>query len=162
MREFRSTNGAVSVAYVPHGKVEPYSKGGWEMILSADSAGKSLMGLFDVAKFSKKKEGAVPSLEWTAAVQKFEESALKQETSTGERVSVREAVLDEVLRERGYQDVQWGGAVHDDEHSDEQWSAYVSKQLFVVAAVPRRRRESLVRAAALLVAWIESMDRSES
>lgn len=78
-------------------------------------------------------------------------------------------ILDEIKAERVRQDLKWGGSVHDDQHSMNDWitfiTAYATKEydcceqhiagdLFVF-------RDNAVKVAALAVAAIEWVDRKE-
>jgi hypothetical protein len=64
--------------------------------------------------------------------------------------------------ERRAQDGQWGGAAHDDLHSNSEWIALVSKQLGQASAGTSKAsaRTAFIKAAALCCAAIESLDRA--
>lgn len=83
------------------------------------------------------------------------------------------SVYDEIQRERERQDMQWGGADHDDLHRIRDWSSMVGKQMtrFNEAAVivpttdftwEQRAlllREKMLKTAAIAVACIDAIDR---
>lgn len=72
------------------------------------------------------------------------------------------SILDEIRDERDQQDAQWGGAGHDDQHTNFDWICYLTKH--VGRAVqwpfdPAVFRRQMVIVAALAVAAIEWCDR---
>jgi hypothetical protein len=75
----------------------------------------------------------------------------------------REQIFSEIEAERIRQDSQWGGAQHDDTHSVENWSEYIDKQTYYANECGDSdladARQRFVKAAALAVAAIESIDR---
>ena len=88
---------------------------------------------------------------------KERDAALARVALLEDRIS--EAVT-EIAKEREHQDAKWGGAEHDDAHSPSDWRGYIIprlKQESLKGSTPPRR--VLVEAAALIVAWIESIDR---
>lgn len=52
----------------------------------------------------------------------------------------REQVYEVINRERGYQDVKWGGKVHDNHHEVEAWIVYM--QAYLNKAINRVSTES--------------------
>lgn len=82
------------------------------------------------------------------------------------REQLRNKVLRDIETERQAQDAKWGGPDHDDEHDTEDWCMYIRK--FVKRAeydadeLGSRGRQHLIRIAALAVAAIESIDRTEA
>jgi hypothetical protein len=67
----------------------------------------------------------------------------------------------DVSAERNRQDEQWGGAQRDDRHNAVDWVNCISKQLHLLCNKAERRAR-LVKIAALAVAAIESVDRTEA
>jgi hypothetical protein len=63
----------------------------------------------------------------------------------------------EVMYERRRQDLKWGGPDHDDEHGDGDWGVLVRDRL--PRGTEGAERARLIEAAALIAAWIESLDR---
>lgn len=80
-------------------------------------------------------------------------------------------VFDEIMAERTRQDAQWGGHSHDDTHDASDWMEFVAQQLEKFANNMLARGESyyatpdarqrFIKIAALSVAAVESMDRSQ-
>lgn len=68
-------------------------------------------------------------------------------------------VYDDVVAERARQDAQWGGPAHDDENIGSDWYDYRQKFERRARTNAARRRDALVKLAALAVAQIESLDR---
>jgi hypothetical protein len=70
-------------------------------------------------------------------------------------------ILLEIITEREFQDVQWGGPDHDDEHDLYEWSAFIEKQLKKARATENilEREKQMRNIAALAVAAIESSRR---
>lgn len=68
-------------------------------------------------------------------------------------------VYAEIRAERERQDAQWGGPPHDDKHSLFDWREYRIKFENRAVFDRERRRDALVKIAALAVAEIESLDR---
>lgn len=66
-------------------------------------------------------------------------------------------ILDEIKKERDNQDHQWGGPSHDDTHSRRDWASFIAKQMFDDYNGPNR--QAFVKAAALCVAALQSIDR---
>ena len=90
------------------------------------------------------------------------------------------SVLDDIRAARDLQDQQWGGQEHDDKEGYRDWLSYVIKQLGAAQVVGERlksdgwlpaspkavsigllkdQRYRLIKAAALLVAQVEALDR---
>lgn len=67
-------------------------------------------------------------------------------------------VFNQIRHERENQDAQWGGAVHDDTHDEQEWIGFMDEQL-TKASDNGEYRERFVKIAALAVAALESMDR---
>lgn len=86
---------------------------------------------------------------------------------------MKQAVLTDIIAERGRQDAQWGGPPHDDDHSPDEWLEFIEHQVDAAHALigagsedengepngDARYRQRLVKIAALAVAAIESLDR---
>lgn len=75
-------------------------------------------------------------------------------------------VLQEVADERWRQDLQWGGAAHDDEHDHVDWHRVLSSHVDRLLVYPEREmdppsdfRLRLLKIAALAVAAAQSFDR---
>lgn len=71
-------------------------------------------------------------------------------------------IFDEIKAERDAQDAEWGGASHDDSHTNWDWVAYLTKHLGKAVVWPFNWdvfRKQMVRVAALAVAAIEWVDR---
>jgi hypothetical protein len=72
----------------------------------------------------------------------------------------------EIVGERRRQDEMWGGERHDDQNSVGDWlmitDHYLARALFATRRPTGDYRENLVKAAATLVAAIESYDRKGS
>jgi len=66
-------------------------------------------------------------------------------------------VIAQVIQERRMQDRQWGGAEHDDQHSNFDWFRFIDYQWGRMNN--ENRRECLIKIAALAVAAVESLDR---
>jgi hypothetical protein len=75
----------------------------------------------------------------------------------------RRHIFTELANERNSQDAQWGGPEHDDQHDLFTWIACIDKQLNRADDCGdtdlEGARERLVKAGALVVAAIESIDR---
>ena len=73
-------------------------------------------------------------------------------------------VIFDIQLERMYQDEQWGGPEHDDEHTIFDFKSFINKQLLSVGYPSDNHvsRKALVNVAALAVAAIESIDRRSS
>jgi hypothetical protein len=74
------------------------------------------------------------------------------------------SIVADILAERDRQDKQWGGPVHDDQHTLEEWAGIRSR--FEFRANPwgsnpdiARVRDALVKLAAVCLAQVESIDR---
>jgi hypothetical protein len=68
----------------------------------------------------------------------------------------------EIKAERERQDAKWGGAKHDDTHTNFDWIVYLTKHVGKAVSWPfdkSRFRTQMVRVAALAVAAIEWADR---
>lgn len=70
----------------------------------------------------------------------------------------------EIVGERRRQDEKWGGEVHDDRHSPEDWMMIIDHYLNRVLSATRKNnseeyRKSLIRVAAVAIAAIEAEDR---
>lgn len=72
-------------------------------------------------------------------------------------------ICQEILDERARQDLQWGGAEHDDQHHVETWTDLINTQLLNADECGETdqagSRERFIKIAALAVAAIESLDR---
>lgn len=70
-------------------------------------------------------------------------------------------LYDEIRDERSRQDVKWGGSEHDDDHSVNDFIAYIVKHAGRAVEEPKNvQRRQMIRVAALAVAVIEKIDRS--
>jgi hypothetical protein len=71
------------------------------------------------------------------------------------------SIINEVTAERVNQDIEWGGPTHDDKNDWFDWRGFLYKQMTnaSMAHNEAKRRENLVKIAALAFAAIESMDR---
>jgi hypothetical protein len=67
-------------------------------------------------------------------------------------------VIAQVIQERRMQDRQWGGADHDDTHTHIEWLNYIHYQQNR-ALNKDKRRDAMIKIAALAVAALESIDR---
>jgi hypothetical protein len=77
------------------------------------------------------------------------------------------SVLDEVAAERAAQDAQWGGPSNDDLHRPGVWDDLLEKFMSRASAAWVRReaanrRRGLIQVAALAIAAVEAMDRSQA
>lgn len=78
----------------------------------------------------------------------------------------QQSIYSEITAERQYQDQQWGGPDHDDDHSIHDWIAFITVygaravESSQWGLVPQLSRSSFIKIAALAVAAIESLDRS--
>ncbi len=72
-------------------------------------------------------------------------------------------VVRHVKQERERQDSMWGGPKHDDEHTSNEWLAFIEDQAKDAgkAKLKERYRMGLVKVAALAVAAIQSFDRKQ-
>lgn len=80
-------------------------------------------------------------------------------SSAGQKV-----VLEQIASERRRQDRQWGGASHDDDHDPREWLGFIKEhreRAVKVVGKPDDYRHRLVVIAALAVAAIEALDRSQ-
>ena len=69
-------------------------------------------------------------------------------------------IYDDVLAERKLQDAEHGGAAHDDEHSVNDFIAYICKQAGkAVDGSIAHQRQQMIRVAALAFAVVEKLDR---
>jgi hypothetical protein len=73
-------------------------------------------------------------------------------------------IFAEIADERARQDRQWGGAAHDDEHSDADWYSYIRYQGEYVhdQIIPTAFEERMIKIAALAVAAVESSRRKRA
>ena len=74
---------------------------------------------------------------------------------------VKLSVYDEIRQERKAQDKKWGGAAHDDVHTQFDWCEFIRHH--TNRAVGGRKkddyRKQMIRVAALAVAAVQSFDR---
>lgn len=73
-------------------------------------------------------------------------------------------VLTDITLERVRQEDKWGGIEHDDRHNPLDWHDMVSDYIgwarrMMCMGSPDKARNRLVQVAALIVAWIEAIDR---
>lgn len=72
---------------------------------------------------------------------------------------VERSILYELIdEERERQDKKWGGPAHDDQHDAWDWARFLKQH---AAQVPQRPKEQLIRVAALAIAALESLDRTD-
>ncbi|NJM74642.1 MAG: hypothetical protein HC852_01410 [Acaryochloridaceae cyanobacterium RU_4_10] len=75
----------------------------------------------------------------------------------------RVEIFTKIEQECEKQDTEWDGALHDDEHSLEDWIDFIDAQINRVEECESTNllgaRERLIKVAALAVAAIESLDR---
>ncbi len=75
----------------------------------------------------------------------------------------RPSIFRDINLERVEQDKQWGGPIHDDEHSAKDWFFFITTQVAKFDGAkknhPTYARTILINIAALCVAAIESLDR---
>lgn len=74
-------------------------------------------------------------------------------------------VLAEVAKERERQDAKWGGPKHDDTHTLCDWAVFIFERMkrmmnYHGAADPMDRK-NLIQIAAIAVAAVESIDRTQ-
>jgi len=75
---------------------------------------------------------------------------------------MQQDIYDSIRDERDRQDAKWGGPEHDDEHSTNDFIAYLTKHAGrAVDADPHELREQMIRVAALAVAVVEKIDRGQ-
>jgi hypothetical protein len=69
-------------------------------------------------------------------------------------------IYEEIARERKLQDDIHGGPEHDDEHTAEDWVAFICKQAGKsLIGIEHPARNRMICVAALAVAAVESIDR---
>ncbi len=71
-------------------------------------------------------------------------------------------VLETVAQEREWQDKEWGGPTHDDQHNSHDWIAFIVRQAGRAVMWPfdsLNFRKQMIRVAALAVAAVEWVDR---
>jgi hypothetical protein len=75
----------------------------------------------------------------------------------------RVEIFTNIEQEREKQDLEWGGAIHDDEHSLEDWIDFIDAQINRAEECESTNlpgvRERLIKVAALAIAAVESIDR---
>lgn len=81
------------------------------------------------------------------------------------RICIPLTLIQELCDERERQDAQWGGPIHDDQHSAAEWVALATRQLGLAVddgtgQGQERFRRQMLRVAALCMAAIESYDRT--
>ncbi len=76
----------------------------------------------------------------------------------------RTEIFHQIESERKRQDEQWGGPAHDDQHSADDWTGFITKQMdwAEITPDPCERRERFLKIAALAIAAIESFDRQKN
>jgi NTP pyrophosphatase (non-canonical NTP hydrolase) len=77
----------------------------------------------------------------------------------------REAILEEVFRERDRQDAKWGGVPGRDRDDDHTYAAVLGEEFGEVCRAWLERdteqlRAELIQAAAVAVAWVEHLDNT--
>ena len=73
----------------------------------------------------------------------------------------QQTILDAVVTERGAQDKQWGGAGHDDRHSNDEWVKYICHHANK-AVTDDQFLERMIKVAALALAAAESRVRYDT
>ena len=73
-------------------------------------------------------------------------------------------VIDDVVNERHRQDMKWGGASHDDEHTFSEYVEWIESyagwaRMMAQMGSMDKARNRMVQVAALAVACVESLDR---
>ena len=86
------------------------------------------------------------------------------------RTSLGSILGPEIEAERARQDAQWGGPGHDDGHTEEDWCAFIDKQLtwadraaddaFTDPTLWKEYEERLIKIAALAVAAVKAKRRN--
>ncbi len=75
----------------------------------------------------------------------------------------RVEIFTNIEQEREKQDLEWGGAIHDDEHSLEDWIDFIDAQINRAEECDSTNllcvRERLIKVAALSIAAFERFDR---
>lgn len=77
-------------------------------------------------------------------------------------VAFQDAILEEIVTERAYQDKRWGTA-SDDKNTVNDWVAITTVYMALatpIGASKEQQRTGLLKAAAVLVAAVESFDRN--
>lgn len=83
----------------------------------------------------------------------------------------RQDILNEIDAERAYQDGRWGHAADDTKNAPNDWAAYIAHHAtrwFTGGFAPYKRgavdafRKEMIKAAALAVAAVESVDRQRA
>ncbi len=75
-----------------------------------------------------------------------------------------QTILDEVKKERDYQDFKWGHAF-DDKNTVNDWATYAGIYLSnatTMKANPTEQRAGILKAATLLIAALEAYERNDS
>jgi len=75
-----------------------------------------------------------------------------------------ETILEEIKKERSYQDFKWGTAF-DNKNTVNDWATYANIYLSkatTMKATPTEQRDGILKAATLLIAAIEAYDRNNS
>ena len=73
-----------------------------------------------------------------------------------------DTILEEIKKERAYQERKWG-TEFDDKNTLNDWVAYTNQYMSIsvkMGASEEERREGFLKAASILVAAIESLDRN--
>lgn len=78
------------------------------------------------------------------------------------RKTMKQNIYDEIRDERDRQDREWGGSEHDDDHSFNDFIAYIVKHTGKAVAVSDNdQRRQMIRVAALAIAVVEKLDRQK-
>ncbi len=73
---------------------------------------------------------------------------------------MQQGIYDEIRDERDRQDKKWGGPSHDDNHSINDFIAFIAKHAGMASdSFAVTRRKQMIRVAALAVAAIQKIDR---
>lgn len=75
-------------------------------------------------------------------------------------------IIEEVVEERIAQNTKWGGPIHDDANTINDWVATLARHCGLAASDAReidavRFRKQMIRVAALAIAAVESADRQK-
>lgn len=73
----------------------------------------------------------------------------------------RHQIFGEINDERNHQDAKWGGPDHDDDHSLNDFVAYITLHAGKAVDVEvHEQREQMIKVAALATAVVEKLDRA--
>lgn len=73
---------------------------------------------------------------------------------------MQQAIYNEIRDERDKQDKEWGGPIHDDDHTVNDFIAFITKHAGkAVDGSVQDQRHQMIRVAATAVAVVEKLDR---